>query len=349
MIFGIADNAYNDDSSGDDQLDTRLTALRDEIRALEKEIQVQSAAKHLNDSSAAEKKQKEAADLERQVVSLGKALDHEQRRVSHFMSEITRREGKTPDQPAPDTSEETAASIKAQNEQLQVELDQLHKEIMNEVGDDFDIDALLKKGSTARQRADELQRLQAEYAKRQTQAVDSRVKDVVGHAADRINKELDALLKQRAELEVRIGTLRNSVAKTRIRCDALEEESRALRMMDVLLNEKLAHDRDLLIHLLEIKEKNAPAEIPEEDTPPVTEEFVEQLRSQQNIIRGLSWKLTQCQKDLDKYTVDESFSFLTDQLSQLNQKCQLLLNRLLKREASETQKIEQHIEYDNQT
>ncbi|OHT05642.1 hypothetical protein TRFO_26525 [Tritrichomonas foetus] len=354
MIFGIADNAYanyeppQDDSENDqvDPLDAQIESLKNEIRAIEKEIQVREAAKQLNEDSTAEQKAKEISDLERQIASFTKAIQFEQKRVAHFQSEITKREGKPVEAPPPDMTDETVAAIKSQNDQLQSELEALYKDIQNEVGEDFDIDKMLQQGSTAKNRADELQKLKAEYAKRQSQAVDSRIRDGVGQAADRVSKELDQLLQQKAELEVGNETMKNSISKARQRCDALEEESRALRMMDVLLNEKLTHDRDLLIHLMEIKEKNTPAELPEEDTPPVTEEFVEQLRSQLNIIKGLNWKLVLAQKDLDRYTIDESFSFLADQLGQLNARCQQLVEKILKREASETQKIEQHIEYE---
>ena len=352
MIFGIGDNAYADyeppnDESGDtnpnDPLDAQIESLKVEIKTIGKEIQVREAANQLNEESTAEQKQKEISDLERQIASFQKALQFEQKRTEHFQKEITKREGKPIEAPPPDLTDETAAAIKAQNDQLQSELDSLHRDIQNEVGDNFDIDALLKSGGTSRKRAEELQRLQAEFAKMQSQAIDSRIKDGVGEAADRVNKELDALLEQKAELEVQNETMKNRINKMRVKCDSLEEESRALRMMDVLLTEKLTHDSDLIKHLQEFKDKNAPEQLPEEEIPPVTEEFIEQLKAQQNIIKGLNWKLVQAQKDLDHYTVDESFSFLSDQLGQLNQRCQQLVVKILKREASETEKIENHI------
>lgn len=356
MIFGIGDNAYADyeppndnsgDSSQNDPLDQQIEALKVEIKTIEKEIQVREAANQLNEESTAEQKQKEISDLERQITSFQKSLQLEQKRVDHFQKEITKREGKPIEAPPPDLTDETAAAIKAQNDQLQSELDSLYKDIQNEVGEGFDIDALLKTGGSSRKRAEELQRLQAEYAKMQSQAIDSRIKDGVGEAADRVNKELDALLEQKAELEVHNETMKNRIDKMRVKCDSLEEESRALRMMDVLLTEKLNHDKDLIKHLQEFKDKNAPEQLPEEEIPPVTEEFVEQLKSQQNIIKGLNWKLVLAQKELDQYTVDESFSFLSDQLGQLNQRCQQLVVKILKREASETEKIESHIGDEN--
>ena len=352
MIFGIGDNNYADyeppqdeenNEASKDPLDVQIDSLKLEIKTIEKEIQVKEAANLLNEESTAEQKQKEIADLERQIASFQRALQLEQKRTDHFQKEITKREGKPIEPPPPDLTDETVAMIKSQNDQLQQELEALYKDIQNEVGDDFDIDALLKAGGTSRKRAEELQKLQAEYAKKQSQAIDSRIKDGIGEAADRVSKELEALLQQKAELEVSNETMKNRIDKMGQKCDALEEESRALRMMDVLLSEKLTHDAELIKHLKELHDKNLPEELPEEETEPVTEDFVEQLKSQQNIIQGLNWKLVLAQKDLDSYTVDESFSFLSDQLCQLNQRCQQLLSRFLQRKASETEKIEQHI------
>jgi hypothetical protein len=114
--------------------------------------------------------------------------------------------------------------------------------------------------------------------------------------------------------------------------------------MDVLLNEKLRHDTDLIMHLEEFQNANPETYVlPEEETPPVTPEIVEQLRTQQVIIQGLFYKLAIAQRELAHSTVPESFGFLVEQLDALNKRCMFLQKELLKREAAETEKIETHI------
>ena len=358
MIFGLADGAYADYTPPEDPaqpkanpLDAQIEALKLEIKTIEHEIQVHQAAQQIDEEASTEKKQKEIADLTRQVQSFQRSLEHEQKRVKHFETEIAKKEGKYAEQqqqlatqPDSEFYDEQAAALKAQNEQLEQELKDLHKDIANEVGEDFDIDELLKSGGTSKQRAEKLQRLNAECAKLKSQAVDYRVKSAVEGAADKVNKGLDQLLERKAQLEVSNETMRNKINRSRTKCDELEEESRALRMMDVLLAEKLKHDDDLIKHLEQIQGQNPNrTELPEEETPPVTEELVAQLRAQQNIVKGLLYKLGLAQRELAEYTVPAAFEYLVDQLNQLNHRCMMLQKNLLKREAAETAKIEQHI------
>jgi chromosome segregation ATPase len=359
MIFGLGDAPFPDDPPSQspsepsvDLLDSQIASLKLEIKTIEKEIQAHQAARQIDQEATTEKKQKEIADLTRQVTSFQRALEHEQKRIQHFQTEVARREGKLAEQqqllaaqPDSEYYEEQVVALKSQNEQLAQELKELHREIANEAGEDFDIDDLLQSGgSEMRKRADELQRLQAEFAKLQGQAVDGRIKQSIERAADRNAQEADQLLSQKADLEAANETMRNKIKRTRAKCDSLEEASRALRMMDVLLTEKLAHDKGLIEHLEEFQASNAESlTLPEPETPPVTYEIVEQLRTQQMIIEGLFYKLGLAQKELSTYTVPDSFQFLVDQLDQLQGRCQMLQGNLLRREAAETQKIEGHI------
>ena len=358
MICGLADSAYADYTPPEDPsqpkanpLDAQIEALKLEIKKIEHEIQVHQAAQQINEEASTEKKQKEIADLARQVQSFQRSLEHEQKRVKHFETEIAKKEGKYAEQqqqlatqPDSEFYDEQVATLKAQNDQLEQELKDLHRDIANEVGEDFDIDELLKAGSTAKQRNEKLQRLNAECAKLKSQAVDSRVKSAVEGAADKVNKGLDQLLERKAQLEVSNDTMKNKINRNRTKCDELEEENRGLRMMDVLLAEKLKHDEDLIKHLQQIHASDpTKVELPEEDTPPVTEELVAQLRAQQNIIKGLLYKLGVAQRELAEYTVPSAFEYLVDQLGQLNQRCMILQKNLVKREAAETAKIEKHI------
>jgi chromosome segregation ATPase len=357
MIVGLGDAAFPEEPAGqttqtDNGLDAQIAALKLEIKTIEKEIQAHEAARQIDQEAIKEKKRREIADLTRQVNSFQLALDHEQKRVQHFQTEIARREGKLAEhqqilasQPDSEYYDEQVVSLKSQNEQLGHELKELHREIANEVGEDFDIDELLQGGGNERKRLEELQRLQAEYAKVQSQTVNERIKQTIEKAADKRAEGVDQLVTQKAELEVANDAMRNKIQRTRAKCDSLEEASRALRMMDVLLTEKLEHDKELIFHLEEFQEQNPAREtrMPDPETPPVTDEIVEQLRMQQMIIQGLFYKLGLAQKELASHTVPESFSFLVDQLDQLHGRCHMLQGSLLKREAAETQKIEGHI------
>jgi chromosome segregation ATPase len=366
MILGLGDTAFPNDSPNqttntpiENALDNQIAALKLEIKTIEKEIQAHEAARQIDEEALKEKRRKEIADLTRQVNSFQKALDHEQKRVQHFQTEIARREGKLAEQqqilasqPDSEYYDEQVVSLNSQNEQLLNELRELRREIANEVGDDFDVDELLQSGGNERKRLEELQRLQAEYAKLQSQSVNERIKQTIEKAADRRAEGVDQLLGQKGELEEKNDTMRTKIQKTRAKCDSLEEASRALRMMDVLLTEKLEHDKELIYHLEEFQGQN-PARatvLPDPETPPVTDEIVEQLRTQQMIIQGLFYKLGLAQRELATQTIPESFSFLVDQLDQLHGRCKMLQGSLLRREAAETQKIEAHIgEEDSQS
>lgn len=360
MIFGLADNAFGDYEPQEQEdpvpsvspLDSQIDALKVEIKTLEREILAQQAARQLNEEASEEKKQKELADLTRQIQSFKKSFEYEQKKVKHFELEIAKREGRLAEQqqalalqPDSEFYDEQAVAITAQNNALEQELRDLHKDIANEVGEGFDIDALLKTGGTARKRSEKLQKLRAEYSRLQGQAMDSKVKSAVDEAAGKANKNIEELIEKKAQLEVSNDTMRNKISRNRAKCDALEEESRALRMMDILLDEKLKHDEELIKHLRKFQDENPEnLVLPEEEVPPVTYELVDQLRTQQNIIKGLLYKLGLAQKEMAEYTVPESFEFLVEQLGQLNQKCKSLSKALLTREAIATDKIERHVQ-----
>lgn len=345
------DNPIAPASSPSDSLDSQLDSLKLELKTLEREIQVQRTARQLNEESSTEHKQQEIADLNRQISSFQRALDYEHKRAQHFQTEIALREGRLTEQqqilasqPDSEYFDEQAASIKAQNDQQSQELRDLHRDIANEVGDDFNIDEILQSGGTERKRAEELQHLQGEVAKLQSQAVNSRIQQSLDRAACKVVQGVDQLLTQKAELEVSIDTLRNQITRARTKLDSLEEANRALRLMDVLLNEKLRHDSDLIQHLEEFQNANPETYVlPEEEVPPVSTEIVEQLRMQQVIIQGLFYKLGVTQRELTEYTVPESFGFLVEQLDALNKRCLFLQRSLLQRESAETEKIEAHM------
>jgi chromosome segregation ATPase len=352
MIFGlgdptyIADESYQPPGSGPtvDPLDTQIQALKTEIKALGREIESQSAAKQLNEDAIAEQKRKEITNLNRQVASFQKALELEQKRIQHYQTEIAKREGVL--QPAPSQSvdaesvEEQISTIKAQNDALSQELTALQRELANECGENYDIDELLKAGGSAKTRADELQKLQAEFVKAQGEVIAIRVKHDVDRAADKAAHGLEQLSRDKAQLEIEIESMVSKIGKSRVRCDALEEESRALRMMDVLLSEKLKHDQDLIAHLREMSNNDV---LVEEEAPPVTEEIIDQLRNQQMILRGLFYKLGVAQKELMDCTVTDGFGVLVDQLRQLNERCGVLQKRVLKQEMTETGRVESHL------
>jgi chromosome segregation ATPase len=357
MIFPLGDQIYvNDDpipspSLPSDNLDSQLDSLKLELKTLEREIQIQRTAHQLNDESSTERKQQEIADLNRQISSFQRALDYEHKRAQHFQTEIARHEGRLTEQqqilasqPDSEYFDEQAASFKSQNDQLSQELRDLHRDIANEVGDDFNIDEILQSGGNERKRAEELQHLQGEVAKLQSQAVTSRIQQSLDRAACKAVQGVDQLLTQKAELEVAIDTLRNQITRIRTKLDSLEEANRALRLMDVLLNEKLQHDADLIQHLEEFQNGNPETYVlPEEEIPEVTIAIVEQLRMQQVIIKGLFYKLAMAQRELIGYTVPESFEFLVEQLDALNKRCLFLQKSLMQREAAETEKIEAHL------
>lgn len=331
--------------------DDRIRALKAEILQLQKQIQIKEAEQQLNQDVSSEKKQKEINDYEKQISSFTRALEHEKKRQEKYQAEIAKREGRMVNEQEliENSTDETVVSLRAQNEQFASELKALHQDIANEVGEGYDIDELLKNGSSERKRAEELQKLQAEVSKLQGQAVDKKVKNSIDGAADRVSKGLNDLIQQKAELEVKNEQMKVKIHKFRARVDSLEEESRAMRMMDVLLIEKLKHDAELIQHLEEYQENNQEQlELPCEETPPVTSDIVEQLKNQQNIVKGLCWKLSQSQKELSNYTVPDSFEFLCEQLSTINQRCIQLQKTLLKREAAETEKIEMHIGDDDE-
>ena len=350
MIFGFADVHFSDGEQEEtqqeeiqrDPLDVQIEALQLEIKTLEKEIQIKEAEQKLDDDSTNERRQKQIADMERQISSFSHSIEFEQKRLAHYQTEITKLEGKPLPEPEPDTSDEQIAAVTASNEQLSLELKSLYRDIANECGPDFNIDELLKSnGSTAAQRVHELQSLQAEISKYREQ--DYRQIKGVDEALDKVSKIVDPLLAQKGDLEVEIASLKGKISRSREKVDKLEDESRALRMMDVLLQEKLEHDADLIPHLRELNEQKSKP-IMEEEVPKVTSEFVEQLRAQERIVQGLCWKLAQAQKELENQTVPESFTFLTQQLQQLNGRCIQLQNEFLKREIRVTNAVAEHIE-----
>ncbi|KAH0787031.1 hypothetical protein GPJ56_009029 [Histomonas meleagridis] len=352
MFVGIGDDPnlddnldLNSDHDTINPLDATIESIKQEIKAIEKEIQVQETTKQFNLEAQKEKNQKEIIGLDRQLTSLTKAVEYEEKRINKYQTNIAKIEGKTIEQQQPQTNltDDTINSIRTQNEALSKELKELYQEIANECGDDFDIDALLKKGGSSKARQDELQALQAEYAKLQGEAIDSRKHYGIGEAADRVNKSLESLITQKATLELSNEKMKSKISKIRAKCNSLEEESHALRTMDILLTEKLSHDRELISHLEELNGEKTEKNLAEQKVPPVTEEFVEQLKSQQNIVKGLCWKLAEAQMELSEFQVSDSYSDLVDQLNQINKKCLQLQKKLLQKEAKETKNIELHI------
>jgi len=348
MIYGISD--LNIDESNmesyepeTDPLDKHINSLKHEIKILEKDFITKNAEKQLNDEVIKERRRKEATELERQINNLTKANEHEQTKVTFYQNEITKRETNQPVLPPPDTTDETINLIRQQNESLSEEIKKIHQELQSEVGEDYDIDQIIKTGGSSKQRAQELQRLQAQYAKSQCTYVDAKRTDEINEAGKKIQRNLELLIQQKDQLQLEIQEMRSQIAKTQNKVDSMEEENRALRMIDVLLNEKLGHDFILIEHLRESL-KDDEEELPEMEIPPLTDTFIQQLYAQQNIVRGLIWKLCLSQKDVARNQVPPSFSFLADQLGQLNKKCIQLQNAFLEREMTATLKIQEKLD-----
>ena len=373
MIFGLSDAAYvdntqsifpqvssnsnekqnetvgsNDFGGKNDEesirLDQQIEAIKAEIKALDKEIQVKEAQKFIEDDITKERRIKELSELEKQVNNLTKAEEHEKVRIDHFEAEIFRREKKQLPPQLIDTSDEVIQQLTKISDELTAELKSLRSELAAEVGDDFDVDEIIKTKGSAKKRAEELQSLQAIVSKATSTYVDSRRQTEISQAGKKAKIGVDTLMAQKKSLINDIQEMKQQIKKTRVKVDSLEEESRALRMLDVLLNEKLKHDAELIKHLQDHQSAND-MELPEMDVPPVTEEIIFQLRAQQNIIRGLCFELSLAQKELMEREVPENLSFMVDQLYQLNRKCIELQKKFLVREEKHTDEIEQHVEY----
>jgi hypothetical protein len=341
MIFGLGDRDFglDDPDPPDDPVDAQIESLKQEIRTLETQIQVQSAARELDAESSVERKQREVADLQRQLVSFQHALEYEQRRATKFQTEMARREGRLAEQQQQLVSQsdteffdKQAADLRAQNEQLGRELRDLRGDLANEVGEGFDIDAILQSGGGERRRIEELQSLQAEVGRLQQQDVTAWTRRGLDKAASRATAGTDQLLSHRAGLEAQVDQMHNKIEKARAKLDGLEEANHALRLMDVLLQEKLRHDEELIRHLGEFQDSNPQhLVLPEEDVQPLTEEFIEQLKMQRVIVQGLLYKLGLAQKELSANTVAVGYECLAGQVAQLWRRCKFLQTQLLKR------------------
>lgn len=378
MIFGLSDAAYLDNTksifpqvssdnkekqnettdskdsgggeNGDDELsllDKQIETIKAEIKALDKEIQVKEAQRFVEDDVNKERRIKELYELEKQVNNLTKAEEHEKARIGHFEAEIYRREKKQLPPQLIDTSDEVVQQLTKISDELTAELKSLRSELAAEVGDDFDIDEIIKTKGSAKKRAEELQSLQAVVSKATSTYVDSRRQNEISQAGKKAKIGVDTLMAQKKSLMNDVQDMKQQIKKARAKVDGLEEESRALRMLDVLLDEKLKHDAELIKHLQDHQSPND-MELPEMDIPPVTEETIFQLRAQQNIIKGLCFKLSLSQKELMGREVPENLSFMVDQLYQLNKKCIELQKKFLVKEEKHTDAIEQHIDYNAQ-
>ena len=347
MIFGLGDIPYDNDTSQQDSnadpLDQQIEGLKAEIKAIEKEIQTKEAAQLLQEDVSKEKKQKELHDLERQVANLTKAVEHEEARITHYQQEIIKRETKQAPPPVADTSDETVQSITQQNQQLQAELKALQNDLIAEVGEDYDVDEIIKTGGSAKKRAEELQSLQAIVSKATSTYVDAKRQEEISEAGKKVIRSVDMLMSQKQELQKEVAELRSRIKKYQSKVNSLEEQNRALKTLEVLLNEKLEHDSDLIKHLQELDDETV-HELPEMEVEPVSYEYIQQLLAQQQIVKGLCWKLAQCQMEVAKFQVPESFSFLADQLGQINKRCIQLENAFLDREAEATDKIQKYLE-----
>ncbi|EAY18736.1 hypothetical protein TVAG_267680 [Trichomonas vaginalis G3] len=347
MLFGLGDNNYDyappHQVDENDLLDEQIASLKAEIKAIEKEIQTKEAAALLQEDVSKEKKQRELADLEKQVANLTKAVEHENSRVNHYQSEIIRRETKQPPPPQPDTNDETVSQLMQQSEQLTEELKQIQSDLIAEVGEDYDVDEIIKTGGSSKKRADELQSLQALVSKNQSTYVDARRLDEINEAGKKIRSGVDTLVSQKQQLTKDISSLKEKVSKYQKKANALEEQNRALKTMDVLLTEKIQNDQELLSHLEEIDNQRV-HELPEPEVTPVSYDFISQLHTQLQIVRGLCWKLCLAQKEVSNYQVPEQFSFLADQLSQINKRCIQLENAFIAREDEATEQIVKYLE-----
>ena len=348
MIIGLADVNYNDDNvpasdPGLDPLDQQIQSLKAEIKAIEKEIQAKEAAQLLQEDVSKEKKQRELQDLEKQVNNLTKAVEHEQARIQHYQQEIIKRETKQAPPPVADTSDETVQSITQQNQQLAQELKALQNDLISEVGEDYDVDEIIKTGGSAKKRAEQLQSLQALVSKATSTYVDAKRQEEISEAGKKVIKSVDMLMGQKQQLQSEVSELKGRIKKFQSKVNSLEEQNRALKTLEVLLNEKLEHDADLIKHLKEIDDETV-HELPEMEIEPVSYEYIQQLLAQQQIVKGLCWKLAQCQMEIAKFEVPESFAFLADQLGQINKRCIQLENAFLDREATATEKIQKYLE-----
>lgn len=347
MIFGLGDTNYDislpQQYNENDPLDEQIDTLKQEIKVLEKEIQAKEAAAMLQEDVSKEKKQRELADLERQVANLTKAVEHENTRINKYQTEIVRRETKQAPPPPPDTSDEITAQLIQQSDALAEELKQIQNDLIQEVGEDYDLDAIIQTGGSSKKRADELQALQALVSKTQSTYVDARRLDEINEAGKKIRSGVDTLVSQKQQLVKDVADLKEKVSKYQKKANALEEQNRALKTMDVLLTEKLQHDKDLIMHLDEIDNQRV-HELPEPEVTPVSYDFISQLHTQLQIVRGLCWKLALAQKEVANYQVPEQFSFLADQLSQINKRCIQLEHAFIQREDAFTDKIVKYLE-----
>ena len=245
--------------------------------------------------------------------------------------------------PVADTTDETVQSITQQNQQLQQELSALKKDLISEVGEDYDLDEIIKTGGSSKKRAEELQRLQAIISKATNPYVDAKRLEEISEAGKKVYRSVDMLVSQKQQLITEIAEMKAKVKKYRTKVDSLEEENRALKTLDVLINEKLQHDDELIKHLQEMEDEKV-HELPEMEVEPVSDEYIQQLLAQQQIVKGLCWKLAEAQKEVAKYQVPESFSFLADQLGQINKRCIQLEKAFMDRESNVTNEIQKYLE-----
>lgn len=343
MIFGLTDQNSDGESNPQyDSLDTQIQSLRKEIKYFKNQIQVKEAENAINSQGNSDKKEKELKELQKQVDTLKQSNDFELSRIQKAQIQINYLENQQVDLPPNDNSEDILRQINSQNELITNELNLVRTALANEVGEDFDIGQILQTGGSAKKRAEELQKLQAIFAKSQSAFANTRRTKELNKVANKVQNEIIKLLSEKAKMKDEIEEMKNLIQTNRVKCDDLEEANRALRMMDVLLTEKIDHDKELLTHL-ENEPQREGIQV-DDDIPELSVSFIDQLLAQQMIFKGICYKLGNAQAQLSSLEIDNSFLHLVEQLNQMNKRCIDLQNQIINREKQETESILNYLE-----